>query len=86
MRLYVQGLNMQWIVKDRPVFSVALNGTKGPRNLFRKLLKRLMAGNWSLKSEIIIKNLFACHDHVINIESVTEYLGPTADSFPKLTN
>ena len=31
-------------------------------------------------------NLFDCHDHVINIESVTEYLGPTAESFPKLTN
>ena len=32
------------------------------------------------------QNLFACHDHVINIESVTEYLGPTAEFFPKLTN
>jgi hypothetical protein len=30
--------------------------------------------------------LFDCHDHVISIESVAEYLGPTADTFPKLTN
>ena len=32
------------------------------------------------------QNLFACHDHVINIEFVTDYLGPSAETFPKLTN